>query len=67
MYQMKGEHFMKYQFLTCKCGWAMARMSLGTNSNVTHGEICRECESPMELVTDKEKIQELHNFFFEKK
>lgn len=58
---------MKYQFLTCKCGWAMARMSLGQNANISHGEICRECESPMTLVTDEKKIQELHDFFFEKK
>jgi hypothetical protein len=64
---MKGERSMKYQFLTCKCGWAMARMSLGRNANISHGEICRECESPMELVTDKEKIQELNDFFFKKK
>lgn len=64
---MKGEHSMKYQFLTCKCGCAMARMSLGQNANISHGEICRECESPMELVTDEKKIQELYDFFFEKK
>jgi hypothetical protein len=45
----------------------MARMSLGQNANISHGEICRECESPMEVVTDKEKIQELNDFFFKKK
>ena len=67
MYQVKGEHSMKYQFLTCKCGWAMARMPLGQNSNILHGEICRECESTMEIVTDEEKIRELNDFFFKKK
>ena len=58
---------MKYQFFTCKCGWAMARMSLGQNANILNEEICRECESPMELVIDEEKIQELNDFFFKKK
>lgn len=54
-----------YQYFVCKCGWSLARMSLGSSGS-TATEICRECESPMNPVEDERQIEELQEFFFGK-